>query len=99
MVMTLTEIEQAVEATLVHFLHDVAFARRLWMRADDGRLTFWLETAPVSHEVERTVYEANVRIHQRIPDARFDFLVINPAMYDEPFVFEPPLGAQQIPLH
>ena len=93
-----TRTEHDVKETLVQFLRQVDFAQRLWARANHGHITFWLQTTPVSHETERAVYAANSLIYRNFPDARFDFLVINPAMYEEPFAFEPPLGAQEIPL-
>src|SRR5436305_421240 len=90
-----TAIEEQIRDTLVNFLHGVDFAERLWARADHGHITFWLLTAPVSHEAEREVYTANGLIYRAVPEARFSLLVVNPAMYEAPFAFEPPSGAQE----
>lgn len=93
-----TATEEQIQDTLVSFLRHVDFAKRLWARSDHGHITFWLLTAPVSHEVEREVYAANGIIYRNVPEGHFSFLVINPAMYDGPFAFEPPMGAREIPL-
>ena len=94
---TLSRTEIEVEKTLTGFLRTVDFADRLWARSDHGHITFWLLTKPVSHEEEREVYEANSRINRYVRDARYSFFVINPEMYEEPFAFEPPIGATEIP--
>ncbi len=94
--LSLTEIQ--VEKTVDGFLRTIDFADRLWMQSDHGHITFWLLTKPVSHEEEREVYEVNTRINRYVPDARYSFFVINPEMYEEPFAFEPPMGATEISL-
>ena len=92
-------IQHEVQQTLIGFLREIDFAQRLWVRAERDHLTFWLLTAPVSHERERAVYRANALIYEHVPDARFDLVVINPAMLDEDCHFDPPHGADEIPLH
>lgn len=93
-----TTTEHEVRDTLVRFLQEVPFARRLWARTERGHITFWLLTDPVSRDEEMSVYQANRLIYQNVPEARFDFLVVNPAVYEEPFEFALPLGMQEIPI-
>jgi len=99
MATTSTKAEHRVEETLVQFLRAVPIRKRLWARADPGLITFWLLTEPISDDQEEALYDANRLVYEQVPDARFDFLVINPAMFDSPdFRFDPPAGAEEIPV-
>ena len=91
--------EHEVQEILVQFLREVPMKKHLWARADPGLITFWLLTEAISDADEERLFEANRRIYARVPEARFDFLVINPAMFaDAKFRFTPPQGAEEIPL-
>lgn len=97
MAMALTRTEADVEATLVRFLRTVPIRKRLWARAEHGLITFWLETEPLSDEDEEALFAANRLIYAAVPEARFDFIVLNPAIFDEDDCrFTPPPGAEEI---
>ncbi len=99
MVIARPTTEHEVQETLVQFLRGIGFARRLWIGVDRDILTFWVLTAPVRPEVERDVYRVNMRIYERVPEARFNLIVVNPALFDDhDFHFDPPAGAREIPL-
>lgn len=99
MVIAYPTIEQQVRETLVQFLRTIPVRKRLWARADSGIVRFWLETEPISDAQEEHLYRANRLIYEHIPDARFDFIVMNPAIFDDPaYEFTPPRGAEEIAL-
>jgi hypothetical protein len=89
--------EQKMREILVRFLRTVPIRKRLWVQPGRDVIIFWLETEPISFEAERGLYQANALIYEQIPDARFDFLVFNPAIFADPHVrFNPPFGAEEV---
>jgi hypothetical protein len=91
--------EPLVRTILTDFLRASPIRKRLWACMDHGLLTFWLVTERISDEQEMALYDVNRRIYERVPDARFDFIVVNPAIFDDPdFRFDPPHGAKEIML-
>ncbi len=99
MVIAYPTIEQQVRETLVQFLRTIPVRKRLWARADPGIVRFWLETEPISDAQEEHLYRATRIIYAHVPDARFDFIVMNPAIFDDlTYGFMPPHGAEEIAL-
>jgi hypothetical protein len=96
---TIVATEPLVRTILTRFPRASPIHKRLWARTDHDRITFWLLTEPISDEQEMTLYDVNRLIYARVPDARFDFIVVNPAMFDDTGIhFDPPHGAQEITL-
>jgi hypothetical protein len=96
---TRVQIQEEVRNTLVGFLREFHYVQHLWAQSSGRHITFWLLTKPVSHDEARELFRANGEIYRNVADADFDLLVINPAAYEEWTPFEPPYGAEEIPLH
>jgi hypothetical protein len=74
-------------------------ARQLWVDSHRDYFELWLVTEPIDTDVEDRLYEAELVLHDRFPEAYIRFHILNPRHFDpfEPADLIPP-GAEEIPL-
>ncbi len=74
-------------------------ARQLWIDRHRDYFELWLVTDPIEADVEHRLYEAELVLHDRFPEAYIRFHVLNPRYFDP---FEPAdlisADAEEIPL-
>jgi hypothetical protein len=74
-------------------------AKQLWVDHHRDYFELWLVTEPIDADIEYRLYEAELVLHDRFPDAYIRFHVLNPRYFDP---FDPadliPASAEEIPL-
>ncbi|HUZ00818.1 MAG TPA: hypothetical protein VMU89_10735 [Thermomicrobiaceae bacterium] len=75
-------------------------ARELRVRFHRGVSQFWLVTEPLDFEAEERFYTIGHVLYAAFPDALIDFQVVNPAVFEPPFVADliVPRDAERVPL-
>ncbi len=85
--------------TLADLLRDHPDIRAIWASDAGDYVDLWIVTAPITHERELELYDLETRLHERFGDRNPHVHVAHAGLYDSArFVFEPPAGAEPIPL-
>jgi hypothetical protein len=91
---------QAIGQYLAELLRDRPTVQRLWytMPHSDS-VAFWLLTEPIAFDAERDLYEFDLMLHDRFPDAYARLHVLNPCNYaDGDAQGSVPTYAEEIPV-
>lgn len=74
---------EAMTDTLIRSIGDHPDVRELWVATRSGIPWFWLITADIDDEAERTLFGNSAAVYDEVDGALFDLHIVNPRNYVE----------------